>query len=144
MEPRELFEDYLEDTIYDDKQIAANGVHLTADKILALRGGGDTDFGGDEHRPGDQQVVRTEKRNPDDDYGWWELDGGIYRVVFNEKLRECPAPLLLTASPRLLECGCSLTAYVPPEGELATTLIVPECGVGMKENARIGFLCRRS
>jgi len=144
MDNQELFDEYLENTIYEGKQVAPEGIHLTAGKILAPRGGGDTDFGGDEHKPCDLQVVRPEKRDPEDDYGWWELDGGLYRIVFNESLRECPVPLLLTANSRILECGCFLASCVPADRELATTLTVPDCGVGIKENARIGFLCRRS
>jgi len=142
MDVQELFDEYLEDTIYEGKQVADEGVHLTAGQILAPRGAGDTDFGGDEHRASDLQVVHPEKRNEDDDYGWWELDGGHYRVVFNESLQDCPVTLLLTANSRILECGCSLASCVPAEGELATTLTVPDCGVGIKENARIAFLCR--
>ncbi len=144
MDSQELFDDYLEGTIYEGKQVAPQGIHLTAGTILAPRGAGDTDFGGDEHSPCDFQVVKPEKRNPDDDYGWWELDGGHYRVVFNESLRDCPVPLLLTANARILDCGCHLASCVPEQGELATTLTVPDCGGGIKENARIGFLSRRS
>jgi hypothetical protein len=138
MEPRELFDDYLEDTIYDEKQVAEEGVHLTADRILAVRGGGDTDFGGDEHRPSDLQVVRPEKRDPEDDYGWWELAGETVLLEYNERLTGSVRARL---EPRreLLERGASHpTVTVESLGRVP--LSVPAAGLALKENARVSTL----
>ena len=140
MEPAELFDEYLDGTVYEGKQVDKQGVHLTAGEIYGLGARGYIDFGGDEHRPRDTRKLEPQKRNPDDDYGWWDLEGGAYRVVFNESVKDAPVPLLLTPNTRLLDCGSFLASCVVEEGQVASILTVPRGGVGIKENARIALL----
>lgn len=140
MEADELFDTHLEGTIYRDKQIEEHGVHLTVGSVHEILAGGQTDFGGDEQVPCETDELTPQKRDPDDDYGWWDLNRGHYRVRFNETLRAESGAFLLVANERILACGCSLTPAIVREGIIDTVLVVPKQGVRIKENARIGLL----
>ena len=144
MSAEELFDTYLEGTIYKDKQVDSRGVHLTVSEIHCITGRGETDFGGSEHRDAETEPLEPEKRDPDDDYGWWELDEGTYRVVFNESARATPGALLLVPSERILSCGCDIAPTLIQKGSIESVLTVPESGVSIKENARIALLSRLS
>ncbi len=140
MNTEELFDTYLEGTIYKEKQVDSRGVHLTVSEIHAITGRGETDFGGSEHKNAETQPIEPEKRDPDDDYAWWELDQGTYRVIFNESARAIPGALLLVPNERILSCGCSMAPALVSAGSAESILTVPETGVSIKENARIALL----
>ncbi|KPK63055.1 MAG: hypothetical protein AMK73_05415, partial [Planctomycetes bacterium SM23_32] len=125
MTPEELFDDCLEGTVYRDKQVDAHGVHLTARDVRRLDAAGRIDFGGSELAPCATQAIQPQKAGPDDEYGWWRLEGGTYLVVFNERLKEGAPPTLLTPNARLLSCGCSVAPLVCRPGELRSLLTVP-------------------
>ncbi|MHC4788724.1 MAG: dCTP deaminase/dUTPase family protein [Planctomycetota bacterium] len=140
MDPGKLFDEWLEGTVYRDRQVAAHGVHLTVAEVLLCGGRGSLDFGGSEFVPADARPLDPEKRNSEDDYGWWTLETGSYIVRFNEKLKEGAPAALLTANGRLLACGCALGALICAGGDVCSVLTVPDCGVDIKENARIALL----
>lgn len=141
MRPEELFDTYLEGTIYKKKQLDSRGVHLTVAEIRALTGRGRIDFGGDEHEECGSEPLSPRKRDPEDDYGWWDLGGGTYRIVFNESTRAVPGTLLLVPNERILSCGCTIAVTTTREGSVESVLTVPETGVSIKENARAALLC---
>lgn len=140
MEPEELFDQFLEDTVYKDKQVGPLGVHITVDVVLRLTDCADIDFGGGEMKPAGTEPVATEKRSPDDDYAWWNLEQGTYLVRFNERLKDGAPPVLLVPDARLLRCGGDLSAALPSSHEIIAVLRVPEKGVCIKENARVAVL----
>jgi hypothetical protein len=140
----ELFDEWLEGTIYRDKQVEARGVHLTVGQVHRLSEGGRVDFGGSELEPCPTEPVGPVKAQEDDEYGWWELDGGTYLVVFNERLREGAPPVLLTPNDRLLACGCSLAPLVCGARDVRSVLTVPHCGAAIKQNARVALLRPRA
>lgn len=74
----------VEDFVHRETQIEEGSVILTTSKIEELVGSPDFDFGGDEYEDVEYQEVPLEKRDEGDEYGWWELDPGIYVVEFNE------------------------------------------------------------
>jgi hypothetical protein len=141
MEADELFDTHLDGTIYRDKQVEERGVHLTVGSVHEVLKRGETDFGGDEEVPCETEKMTPLKRSPDDDYGWWDLDRGHYRVRFNETIRSESGAYLLVPNERILACGCTLAPTVVREGIIDTVLVVPGQGVSIKENARIGLLC---
>ncbi len=129
----------LEGTIHEETQVNGRRVDLTAARIFRLEGRGQLDFGGGEYRAGPTEEIPPEKRQPDDDYGWWTLDPGVYRVAFNERLREGRA--LLQSLPRLRDAGAFIPARVVEAGEdIAALLVVGDGGVAIKENARLAAL----
>ena len=132
MEPEEIFDGVLDNTVYRDKQVGEAGVHLTVGSVHDVLKGGQTDFGGDEQVPCETEKLTPQKRDPDDDYGWWDLTAGHYRVQFNETLVESGKAFLLVPNDRILACGCSLAGTVVSSGVIDTVLTVPMHGVSIK------------
>ncbi len=140
MEPGDLFDNWLEGTVHRESQVDALGVHLTVAQVLATHKTGRIDFGGSEFKASPTHDKELVIHTPGDKYAWWRLEEGVYIVRFNERVRDGAPPVLLTANSRLLDCGCSLTAKICGPGELRSTLIVPEVGLQLKQNARIALL----
>lgn len=140
MEPERVFDELLEGTISKDHQVNARGVHLTVAEVAPLHGRGDIDFGGSEMNPARGNPLEPVEHKPGDRYGWWRLEAGSYLVRFNEMLKDGAPPMLLASNERLLSCGCSLAVACVGPGELRTVLTVPQVGLRLKENARIGLL----
>ncbi len=140
MQVQKIFDKCLEGTIYEGKQVDEHGIHLTVGSISSIDGPGQIDFGGDEHSPCSTRELTPEKRSADDDYGWWKLEGGYYRVHFNESIIPGTGVFIVTSDDRLLACGCSVTPTIAAPGNIATILTVPPCGTVIKENARIALL----
>lgn len=134
----ELF-DLLGGTVHEETQVHERRVDLTAARIWRLQGRGQLDFGGSEYQPVPAEEISPKKRQPDDDYGWWTLDPGVYRVAFNERLTEGCA--LLQSLPRLRDAGAFTPARVVEAGkDIAALLVVGDSGVAIKENARLAGL----
>ncbi len=140
MEPEELFDEWLEDTIYRDKQVDRHGVHLTVGQVSRLEARGSVDFGGSELEQAPATRIEPVRRDPADDYGWWKLQPGAYVVTFNESVRDGAPPLLLVTNERLLSCGCAIAPLVLGAGEVRSVLTVADHGVAIKENARVALL----
>jgi deoxycytidine triphosphate deaminase len=125
---------------------ASDGLDLTAAAVFAFTGPGQLDFGGDEEQPAERRRLDPEKRAPDDDYGWWNLDAGTYAVRFNESVQlEAGDVALLTPHERLLKAGahhpvCGLRAPRAASDALETVLSVGNAGLHVKENARLSTL----
>lgn len=129
----------LEGTIHQETQVHKKRVDLTAAQVWRLTGPGQLDFGGSECCPSPTEKLPVEKRQPGDDYGWWTLDSGTHRVVFNERLTEGRA--LLQSLPRLLETGTFIPArVVETHKDITSLLVVGDSGVAIKENARLAGL----
>jgi hypothetical protein len=140
MEAGELFDHWLEGAVNRGKQVDAVGVHLTIAEVLTAHGMGRLDFGGSEFQDAGVHALEPLERSPSDRYSWWRLEEGTYGVRFNETLKDGAPVCLLVGSDRLLACGCALAAAVCGPGALYTRLIVPKCGVRIKQNARIALL----
>lgn len=83
--------------------------------------------------------VETERRDPDDDYGWWNLDGGQYLVEYNERLAAAEAMFVLQPHRALVERGAfHPTLHLNDLPRIPVS--VPSGGVRIKENARVSTL----
>lgn len=142
---KERIEDGLiQDYIHLETQITPQGFDLTAGEIHRYKGSGSLDFSNSE-----REIPETEKIEPvkdkDDDYGWWKLKPGAYKVVMNEKV-DIPDHLTAFAYPRssLLRMGCSIENAVWDAGYTGTgsfmLVVENEEGVEIKENARVNQL----
>ncbi|MFB6281318.1 MAG: dCTP deaminase [Haloferacaceae archaeon] len=132
--------DRIEGLVHADTQVGESGVDLTAAGIARVAEAGRIDFGGGELAPADLAPVGTAPRNPDDEYGWWNLDAGGYVVTVNERLTG--------EQPVRVEPRRELTARGGSMPSVTTTtldplpLVVPAAAGGgpalrVKENARI-------
>jgi len=77
---------FVEDLVYEPTQTDSRGLDLTVDSIFQITEPGRVDFGGGELDPAETDPVATEKRDPEDDYGWWNLSEGVYLIAYNETL----------------------------------------------------------
>jgi len=128
-----------------DKQLQPAGFDVTAAEIHRFKESGSLDFSNSEREIPETEEVETVKRAEEDEYGWWELEQGAYKVVMNEKV-DIPENLTGYAFPRssLLRMGCTIDNAVWDAGYTGTgsfLLIVDNSeGVEIKENARVNQL----
>ena len=130
--------DRLDGIVHADTQVTDRGVDLTAAEISVVDDPGRIDFGGGELTDAASSPVETEKRNPEDDYGWWNVEEGTYLLSYNETLT---GEDLLVLQPRteLRERGASHpTLFTDSLGTVP--LSVPTGGLRLKENARVSTL----
>jgi len=115
-------------------------VHLTVNRIGKLVKPGALDFGGSEYTEATVKWLEPKKRDPEDKYGWWELDQGLYRIEFNESL-EIPegTRVQLQIWSGALRNGILHPAQIIERSQnpLGTQIHVSESEVGIKENARL-------
>lgn len=132
--------DYVDNLVYEPVQVHEHGIDLTVGAIYEVAGPGRLDFGGDELTDADLEPVSTEQRDPDDEYGWWALEGGQYVFQHNEFLTDLEDPLVLQPRNELLARGGShptvrVTSHLP-----LLPLTVADGGLEIKENARLSTL----
>ncbi len=145
-ELREAVEDGLiEDYPHLETQLTPNGFDLTAAKIHRYTGAGKLDFSNSEREIPETEPVKPEKESEEDEYGWWSLDQGVYKVVTNE-IVDLPNDMVALAFPRssLLRMGATIENGVWDGGfrgrsEFMLRVDNPE-GVGIKENARVNHI----
>jgi len=135
----------IQNYIHLDTQLTPQGFDLTAGEIHRYNGKGKLDFSNSEREIPDTEKVRPEKKNEEDEYGWWNLEPGAYKVKMNEKV-DIPEDLMAYAFPRssILRMGCSIENAVWDSGFTGTgsfMLVVENSeGVKIKENARLNQL----
>ena len=130
---------HITNIIHAETQQHEQCIDLTVDSIKKLTRPGSLDFGGSEFEPAGMEAIQPKKRNEDDDYGWWELESGSYRVLCNEKLSMSDGMLLLIVPHKHAQkAGIIInTQTVQSSGTISLTVQVPEAGVNIKENARV-------
>jgi hypothetical protein len=129
--------DHVDGLLHEPTQVHDGVVDLTAAEIREVSTPGRVDFGGGELEPAEQDPVPAEKRNPDDDYGWWHLDAGQYLVAFNESLSP-PSGGRIRLQPRdeLLARGANHPTVAVTDAD-PLPLAVGGAGIRLKENARV-------
>lgn len=135
--------DHVEGLLHLDTQEAAVGLDLTVSEVLRVTGPGSLDFGGSEEEAAEVEAVEPELRDPEDDYGWWELDPGSYLVRYNEALNLGEDRLAhVLPLERTLRAGVFHPAFLVDGSRdpLETLLSVGAAGGHLKENCRISRL----
>ncbi len=143
---RNAIEDGLvQEYVHLETQLQPNGFDMTAGEIHRYKGKGKLDFSNSEREIPETEKVEPVKKNEDDDYGWWDLEPGVYKVVMNEKV-DIPNHITALAFPRssLLRMGCTIENAVWDSGYTGTGSFMLEVhnseGVEIKENARVNQL----
>lgn len=138
-------EDLIQDYIDLETQLTPQGFDLTAGEIHRIKGHGSLDFSNSEREIPESEKIEPVKKDEEDDYGWWQLEPGAYKVVMNEKV-DIPEHLTAFAYPRssLLRMGCSVENAVWDAGYTGTgsflLVVENDQGVDIKENARVNQL----
>ena len=130
--------EHVDGIVHEETQVDDVGLDLTLAAVHEIETPGRVDFGGGELDAASTTARGTEKRNAEDDYGWWRLEGGQYLVAFNERV-DADEPLVLQTRAELRERGAfHPTLFVREVGRVP--LSVPSGGILLKENARISTL----
>lgn len=138
-------ENLLQNYPHLETQLQPHGFDLTAGEIHRYTGKGRLDFSNSEREVPETEPITPEKKNEGDEYGWWVLEPGVYKVVMNEKV-DIPENLAGLAFPRssLLRMGATIDNAVWDSGYTGTgafmlTVSNPD-GIEIKENARVNQL----
>ncbi|MFP4202138.1 MAG: dCTP deaminase [Candidatus Acetothermia bacterium] len=136
--------EYVDGIIHEETQVSDRGVDLTVDEVVTAESPTDLDFGGGEEKIGKTKELSPVKRNEGDDYGWWNLEGGLYIIGFNEEIEVSDGTGIIVPLPRLTGGG-SFHAPVVFTGKLENGIILQAnpAGLNLKENARISRLLVR-
>lgn len=127
--------------IHQDTQQHDNHFDLTVDTIHQFTEGGSLDFGGSEFQPAEKRLIDPQKKNADDDYGWWHLRKGTYQATMNETIKEFEDTIaLLTPHPHAQQAGIvantNILSSAQEDQAVTINFYVPEAGCNIKENAR--------
>ncbi|HYW34075.1 MAG TPA: hypothetical protein VE868_01595 [Balneolaceae bacterium] len=130
---------HVEDIVHDKTQVHEKSIDLTVDSVYRFTQPGALDFGGSEFEPAATEIIEPQKENSNDDYGWWKLDRGYYKAVFNEHI-SLDEDMLAIIAPHdhARQAGLLTNTALLAHGDTSIlTFQVPEMGCNIKENARI-------
>jgi dUTP pyrophosphatase len=143
---REAVEDGLvENYPHLETQLTPNGFDLTAAEIHRFKNSGKLDFSNSERVIPETEEVEPEKKDEEDEYGWWELEPGAYKIRTNE-IVDLPEDVIAFAYPRssLLRMGCTIENGVWDAGFRGRSefllIVENDEGVEIKENARVNHI----
>jgi len=135
----------IKDFIHLETQATSNGFDLTVNKIFEFNGAGTLDFSNKERKIPAEKELAPKFKNPKDEFGWWNLKKGAYKVKTNESVN-LPKDLVAVAFPRssLLRMGAFTQTAVWDAGfrgisEFILIVNNPK-GIRVKQNARIAQL----
>ena len=122
-------------------QLQPNGFDLTVSKVFRFKTKGKIDFSNSEREIPECEEIKPKKENEDEDYGWWHLEPGVYKIRTKEEVN-IPNDLLgiLFTRSSLLRIGCyTKHALIDSgfKGKLEFILKAGPNGIDLKENGRV-------
>lgn len=133
--PSKKTAEFLETLTYLDTQLADIGIDLTVGSIYEIENKGEIDFGGDERKDAEISKIEPELRDPNDDYGWWELEPKTYFLEYNENLKKERLSILQPLN-RLTRNSATHPTMLITDLKLVPLFVGGE-GIAIKENSRI-------
>lgn len=127
--------EFLENITYLEKQATEKGIDLTVSNIYEFENRGEIDFGGGERNDAKIEKIEPELRDPEDEYGWWELDPGTYLLEHNERLIQKKI-CFLQPLPRINKNSATIPSGFVSELDLVP-IHVGSKGIAIKENSRV-------
>jgi hypothetical protein len=136
---------YLKSIIHQDTQQHSHFFDLTINKVYQFTEPASLDFGGSEFTPAGREELIPEKKQKNDDYGWWQLSGGQYQALMNESLKELEsATAFLAPHTHTRQAGIILNNGFLTKDDISDDLLinfhVPKTSCNIKENARFASL----
>lgn len=133
------------DLIHSDTQLQKQSVDLSISEIHRYTQAASLDFGGSEFKAANTEHINPLKQSNEDNYGWWTLDEGSYKAVFNESLKNSDGSLVIIsphshANAAGLIVNTQLFSGISRMEALTLNFRVPEAGCNIKENARFAVL----
>ncbi len=132
----------VEHYIHLETQLTPNGFDATVGHIFAFDEAGSLDFSNRERSLPKTREIPLCRDNPEDSYGWWDLEQGVYKVKTNETVN-LPADLIALAFTRtsLLRMGACTHHGVWDagfSGKSEFILVVANShGLRLKQNSRV-------
>lgn len=126
--------------ISEKKQLGTHSIDLTVQSISRVESGGSLDFGGSEFSGAITVELQPVKKKTDEEYGWWQLPGGVYLIKFNETIAAPGGGLVIILPHERLVAAGSAHAAIAVEmldGDVSILMEVSMAGLSIKENARI-------
>lgn len=128
-----------------ETQLTPNGFDLTVLGISSFEASGALDFSNKERKIPEGKEILPQKENHQDQFGWWKLTKGAYKIKTNEVVN-LPNDLIALAFSRtsLLRMGAFTQhgvwdAGFKGKGEFVLVVENPS-GIKIKENARVAQL----
>lgn len=134
---------FVEGIVHEPTQTEGRGLDLTVDAVSRVTEPGRVDFGGGELEAAGTEPVGTGLRDPEDDYGWWELSEGVYLLEYNERLAAPPDLTLVLQTREAVRVRGAFHPTLHLDGERPLSGVpftVGGAGVRLKENARVSTL----
>ena len=135
--------EYVDGIVHEPTQTEGRGLDLTVDAVREVVEPGRVDFGGGELEAAATEPVPTDRRNPDDDYGWWDLGAGVYLVEYNESISVPDGRSVVVQTRDAVRARGAFhpTLHLAGSDPLdAIPLDVGDGGLRVKENARVSTL----
>ncbi len=141
---KEVEKGLVEDYPHLETQLQPNGFDITVGEIHRFKEPGRLDFSNSEREIPETEKIEPERKNKEDDYRWWKLQKGSYKIKTNERFN-MPNDLAGIVFPRssLLRMGCTTETGVWDagfSGKAEFILMVMNEEVEIKENARVAQL----
>lgn len=135
----------LENLIHADTQQHKFCLDLTVSEIHQFTNPGSLDFGGSEFKAASTREIKTQKADPADKYGWWQLESGNYKAVCNESFNFKQAKLaMISPHEHALQAGLIVNTSIrnvdPGIQPISLLIQAPDAECNIKENARIASL----
>ena len=124
-------------------QVHRFSVHVTARQVYSVDPVGQLDFSGSEYAPAGMLEIASQRRQPEDRYGWWDLGRGCYFVECNESLELAEDEIALLEPEERLQRAGATHAPIFLRGRTApilTLVYVDIPRLQIKQNARISRL----
>lgn len=137
---------FVDGLVYEPTQTDSPGLDLTVASINRVTEPGCVDFGGSELEAAEIELLEAEKRDSDDDYGWWTLTEGVYLIEYNETLSAPDDVGFVLQTRRAVRTRGAFHPTVHLTGGHSLgpiPLTVGEGGINIKENARLSTLLSR-
>lgn len=132
---KEKYTEIVENIIHKETQMNKEGLNLTIKNIHKISGKGEIDFGGSERNDCELEEIETKLRNPDDDYGWWNLEPGSYLMEYNENLKDERWGVLQPLNRLTRNSAFHPTKFISEIKSMP--LLVSGNGISIKENSRV-------
>jgi len=133
------YETFFQDIVHEPTQTKGPGFDLTVAEVYEIAEPGRVDFGGGELEAAELTPHDSEKRDPDDDYEWWNLTAGTYLIEYNESSTAKDITFTVQTRAELVERGAfhpTLQVTDLPR----VPLTVGGAGLRIKENARVSTI----
>lgn len=138
IEQKQLIQGYLDLAL----QLTPNGFDLTAGQLYKFNNAGALDFSNQERRLAQAFELTPQKKQAQDDFGWWHLKPGAYKVKTNETVNLANNLVALAFSrTSLLRMGGFTQNGVWDAGFCGKgeflLVVTNSLGLSLKQNARL-------